>query len=82
MSLADKLAAIAAGGAKIIPKEWQAVIAVSLDELRNSGIMDGVIKVGDKLPAFRLPNDDGSMVSSDILLADGPLVITVFRGHW
>jgi hypothetical protein len=82
MSLADKLAAIAAGGAKKMPKEWQAVIANSLDELRGSGIMDGVIKVGDKLPAFTLPNDDGSMVSSDTLLADGPLVLTVFRGHW
>ena len=44
--------------------------------------MEGVIKVGDKLPPFTLDNDDGSTVSSKALLADGPLVVTIFRGHW
>ena len=82
MSLAEKLAAISAGGKENIPKDWQAVMAHSLDELRASGIMDGVIKVGDKLPAFALENDDGSVVNSQALLAEGPLVVTVFRGHW
>jgi len=82
MSLADKLAAIEAGGKGNIPKDWQAVMARSLDELRASGIMEGVIKVGDKLPPFTLDNDDGSTVSSEALLANGPLVVTIFRGHW
>ncbi|MBT3171931.1 MAG: hypothetical protein HOM52_00330 [Rhodospirillaceae bacterium] len=82
MSLAQKLEAISAGGRERIPQEWQAVMADSLKELRASDIMDGVIKVGDKLPAFTLKNDDGSDVSSQALLADGPLVLTVFRGHW
>jgi hypothetical protein len=82
MSLAEKLATIEAGGKKQIPKEWQAVMARSLDELRASGIMEGVIKVGDKLPPFTLNNDDGSAVSSETMLADGPLVVTIFRGHW
>jgi len=82
MSLADKLAAIEAGGKENIPKDWQAVMARSLDDLRASGIMEGVIKVGDKLPPFTLANDDGSTVSSEALLADGPLVVTIFRGHW
>lgn len=82
MSLAEKLAAISADGKEKIPKDWQAVMARSLDELRASGIMDGVIKVGDTLPAFALKNDDGSVVSSRALLAEGPLVVTIFRGHW
>ena len=82
MSLAEKLAAISAGGAEKIPKDWQAVMARSLDELRASGIMEGVIKVGDNLPAFALNNDDGSEVGSQALLAEGPLVVTIFRGHW
>ena len=82
MSLAQKLADISAAGAEKIPKEWQAVMASSLAELRASGIMDGVIKVGDKLPDFALENDDGSTVSSQALLAEGPLVVTIFRGHW
>jgi hypothetical protein len=33
--------------------------------IKESGIMDGVIKVGDKLPSFNLPNSKGVMVSSD-----------------
>ncbi len=82
MSLAGKLAAISASGVEKIPKDWQAVMARSLDELSASGIMEGVIKAGDNLPAFALNNDDGSVVSSQALLVDGPLVVTIFRGHW
>ena len=52
------------------------------ETLRASGIMDGVIKVGSRLPAFTLPNANGVAVSSADLLAQGPLVLTVFRGHW
>jgi len=82
MNLAVKLTEIRAGGVKNIPKDWQAVMERSLDDLRASGIMEDVIKVGDKLPGFTLNNDDGSVVKSQALLADGPLVVTIFRGHW
>ncbi len=82
MNLAEKLTDIRADGVKNIPKDWQAVMGRSLDELRASGIMEDVIKVGDKLPGFTLNNDDGSVVKSQALLADGPLVVTIFRGHW
>ena len=82
MSLAERLTDIGAGGVKNIPKDWQTVMGRLLDELRASGIMEGVIKVGDKLSDFTLNNDDGSAVNSQALLADGPLVVTIFRGHW
>ncbi|MEM7047474.1 MAG: redoxin domain-containing protein [Pseudomonadota bacterium] len=42
----------------------------------------GVPKVGDKLPAFSLNNQNGEAVSSDTLLQDGPLIISFFRGVW
>ena len=51
-------------------------------ELRESGIMDRTIKVGDKLPPFTLKNANGEDVSSADLLAKGTVVLTVFRGHW
>ena len=38
--------------------------------------------VGDKLPAFSLVGAGGSTVTSDQLLAGGPLVVTFFRGMW
>jgi len=52
------------------------------DDLRSSGILEGVIKVGDRLPAFALKNAFGEEVRSSELLASGPLVLTVFRGTW
>ena len=39
-------------------------------------------KVGDKLPSFSLIGSDGSSVTSESLLAGGPLVVTIFRGMW
>ena len=38
--------------------------------------------VGDKLPAFSLIGASGATVTSDELLAKGPLVTTFFRGMW
>lgn len=50
--------------------------------LRASGVLDRVIKVGDRLPPFALKNAFGEEVRSSELLANGPLVLTVFRGSW
>ena len=82
MSLEEKLAAIRAGGAKRIPEDKRAIMGRATQELRDSGIMDRVIKVGDTLPAFSLANADGEVVGSADLLARGAVVLTVFRGHW
>src|SRR5207247_4040624 len=52
------------------------------EELRQSGLAERALKVGDLAPAFELDNQDGRLVRSADLLADGPLVIAFFRGHW
>ena len=54
----------------------------AIEGLRASGIMEQVIKVGDRLPSFSLPNAYGQEVRSGDLLAKGPLVLTFFRGAW
>lgn len=82
MSLAEQLDKIRAGGAKRIPPERLAIMHRATDDLRNSSIMNGVIKVGDPLPAFALPNADGLEVRSSDLLARGAVVLSVFRGSW
>ncbi len=82
MSLEDKLAEIRAASAKRMPEDKRAIMGRATRDLRDSGIMDGVIKVGDTLPAFSLSNADGETVSSADLLARGAVVLTVFRGHW
>lgn len=82
MSLEDKLAAIRDGAAKRIPAAALATMHAATANLRNSGILNKVIKVGQPLPPFALVNADGVEVRSDDLLARGAVVLTVFRGHW
>ena len=52
------------------------------NELRNSGILEHVLKVGDRAPVFTLPNPQGELVSSGSLLVKGPLVVGFYRGVW
>jgi len=52
------------------------------DELRASGILRHMAKVGDRFPGFRLKDENGNEVASDDLLARGPLVVSFFRGVW
>jgi hypothetical protein len=82
MSLAERLDTIRAGAVTRVPAEQRAVMAGATEALRNSGIMAGVIKQGDRLPDFTLANARGETVRAADLLARGPLVLTVFRGSW
>jgi len=82
MSLADKLAATRAASATRIPPDKAAVMHRATEDLRRSGIMYHVVKVGGTAPAFSLANYDGGRVSSADLLAKGPLVVSFFRGSW
>lgn len=51
-------------------------------DLIASGQAARALKAGDHAPSFRLPDADGVLVSSQDLLARGPLVITFYRGAW
>ncbi len=82
MTLAKTLEGIREASAKRIPADRAAIMHRATEELRGSGIMDRVIKVGDPLPPFALPNASGHKVGSADLLAKGPLVLTFFRGSW
>ena len=82
MSLETKLAAIREGAKAKIPADMLATMHRATDALRASGILNSVLKVGAQLPAFSLQNARGATVSSSDLLQRGPLVLTVFRGHW
>jgi hypothetical protein len=82
MPLVERLAAIRQGADKRIPADTRAIMHRATNDLRASGIMDHVIKVGNPLPPFELKNASGQEVRSSELLARGPLVLTVFRGSW
>jgi hypothetical protein len=82
MTLKAKLDQIKAGAAQKIPPEVFKKMGAATNELRDSGIMDGVVKVGSKFPPFALSNQSGVQIRSEDLLARGAVVLTVFRGHW
>lgn len=82
MSLEESLAKLREASAERIPEEIRVKMGAATRAIRDSSIMDGVIKVGDSLPVFNLPNSNGTMVSSNDLLAKGNLVVTIYRGHW
>jgi hypothetical protein len=82
MSLAQTLQSIRDASAKRIPADKSAIMHRATEDLRASGFMDRVLKVGAPLPAFALPNADGQEVRSTDLLSKGLLVLTFFRGSW
>ena len=49
-------------------------------EAVNAG--GGAPQVGETMPPFTLPDQDGRLLSLDELLADGPVVVAFHRGHW
>jgi peroxiredoxin len=51
-------------------------------ELIASNAADRAKQVGDKAPPFSLKDADGNVVSSEALLAKGPLVVSFYRGVW
>ena len=82
MTLKEKLDELRAGSAKRIPAESRKIMHQAVDDLRTSGIMSRILKVGDTAPAFELANIHGDTVRSADLLTRGPLVATFYRGFW
>jgi peroxiredoxin len=49
------------------------------------GALDGEMigpAIGDRMPDFLLPDQRGQLISLESLLALGPIVISMNRGHW
>jgi hypothetical protein len=58
------------------------VMRQAKNNLRKSGILDRVLKVGDKAPEFELENTVGEMIRSKDILSDRLMVLTFYRGRW
>ena len=80
--LRDKYEGTGRAGGGIIPSDAIAVMHHATEELRRSGILEGVPKVGARAPDFALENTKGEVVRSDALLAKGAVVLSFYRGRW
>ncbi|MFF8392032.1 peroxiredoxin-like family protein [Streptomyces sp. NPDC016172] len=65
-----------------IPAEIREIMQRAGQELADSGQADRALTVGDKAPRFSLPSATGQTLALDDLLADGPVVLTFYRGAW
>jgi hypothetical protein len=82
MSLRDELRALREKAEARRPPDVVATMRRAVDELRASGAPAAVLKAGDRLPHFALPDGNERIVDSRALLATGPLVVTFYRGRW
>ncbi len=82
MTLEERLATIREQSRTRMPPETRAVFLRAIDDLRASGIMNRVAKVGSRAPDFTLPNAAGEPVSLGELRARGPVVVSFYRGRW
>jgi hypothetical protein len=64
------------------PADVVATMHRAVEELRASGAADRILKPGDAAPHFVLPNAAEQPIDSRALLAQGPLVVTFYRGRW
>ena len=86
--LADELAAIRRGAEGDgttpgrIPPALLAIMHKVTRDQQQSGFERRMPGIGAPMPSFTLPDQDGRPVSSDALLAQGPLVVSFFRGQW
>ena len=58
------------------------VLLAALERLRMLQVGEQGLQVGEPLPEFTLPDTDGVTVSSEALLARGPLAVVFIRGTW
>lgn len=82
VTLKEKLEKLKESLIKQIPKDYLDIMHRATEDLSSSGILDRIPKVGDKLPPFELNDTDGQVISAELLLAKGPLVLTFYRGVW
>jgi len=59
-----------------------AVIETYVTRLKLAGAGRDAPQVGERMPPFLLPDDQGSLVSLDALLRRAPVLISFHRGHW
>jgi peroxiredoxin len=82
MTLKQELDSFAADFAQTVPPDIVQDLQKSIDDVRNSGIIERALTAGDRAPAFSLPNAQGRQISLVDLLAEGPVILNFYRGGW
>jgi len=65
-----------------IPADTLAVMDAATDALAATDLAERSLAVGAPAPDFSLPDATGAMVTLSELLAEGPVVLSFYRGGW
>jgi len=82
MTLQEKLDKLKVKIESNLPPKAVKIMHQATKDLEDSGIGEGILKVGDKAPEFSLPNQDGETISLQDLVNKGAVIITFYRGVW
>jgi peroxiredoxin len=80
-TLGEQLQAYAAAGRDIFPAYGEAVDRL-VARIQASGGAENAPRPGEPMPPFLLPDETGSLVALSSLIAQGPVALIFFRGHW
>ena len=61
---------------------YSAAVDTFVERLEQAGAGNQAPQVGEPMPGFILPDDQGRLISLDQLLEMAPVVIAFHRGHW
>jgi peroxiredoxin len=79
--LGDRLQAFANELRRLVP-HFQTAVDSLVTRLAESNAGATAPKVGEPMPAFLLPDEQGRLVRLEDLLGDGPVALAFNRGHW
>jgi peroxiredoxin len=62
--------------------EFAGVVARMVARLEANSVGQSAPQIGEQMPDFILPDDQGTLVRLENLLERGPVVVSFHRGHW
>jgi peroxiredoxin len=65
-----------------LPEDQQKTVSSAFEELMSSTVATDAKTSGDQAPGFELPNVRGGALSIHDALAEGPVVLSFYRGSW
>jgi peroxiredoxin len=80
-TLGAQLRAYAEAGREVFPAYGEAVDRL-VARINENGGGENAPRPGEAMPPFLLPDETGRLVSLASLLAQGPVAVMFYRGHW
>jgi peroxiredoxin len=79
--LNERLAVFADEVQRLAP-DFTAIVERMVGRLKAAGAGENAPNVGDVMPSFVLPDENGHLVALDSLIENGNTVVAFHRGHW